>query len=304
MRQWKRAAAATIALCLCAGVWGCAKKQAVSQQSSDRAESYSTADITTIETTTTFQPEVIDAFSDLQVTFTGTYPQSSVQYSGGVDFIEYTISKEEGVKNGDVVTVTASLSDEYSEDFVLEEVSKDYTVDGLAAYVMNLSELPEDMAAKLEQQSQDIIASDAADWQEEATLASAEFLGYYFLSGKEGFSSYGSNCIYCVYRVNANIENCYYIPDNADNCNGTQSYFTFVKYDNLMLLADGTSSVNLSNGRLTNNYYESDWERYLTFFNDPLSFNGYGDLDSMFNDCVTSQIDAFSYENTVVVPEE
>ncbi len=301
MRRWKQTALIFTAICICAGTVGCGEKKSELEQLEEFAEAVFTDEVKSkAESTATTmpEPEEIDAFADLQVTFTGTYPQSSVQYSGGRShYVDYTLSKENGVKNGDVVTVTAKVKLQYEDDYVLSETSKDYTAEGLASYVMTLSELPEETMEKMKAQAVDVIKAYAADrWVDEASLETSDYLGCYFLSPKDNFNGSYTNQFYLVYEVKANFENCYYKPDdNRELCDGWQSYFTYVKYTDVILLPDGTTSVDLSSNHLCPNEFESDWST----FSSSLYFKGYNDLDSMFNDCVTSQIDNFSYENTV-----
>ena len=66
-----------------------------------------------------------------------------------------------------------------------------------------------------------------------------------------------------------------------------------------MILPDGTGSVNLSNGNLSYNSAKSKYGKLSWGDVSAYSFHGYNELDTMFNDCVTSNIDKYNYETTV-----
>ena len=64
-------------------------------------------------------------------------------------------------------------------------------------------------------------------------------------------------------------------------------------------MPDNTCSLDLSDGKLASYSYETDYGYDNGWFPTFYILHGKEDLDSIFNDCVTSQIDSYSYENTV-----
>ena len=70
------------------------------------------------------------------------------------------------------------------------------------------------------------------------------------------------------------------------------------KYEDLILLEDGTCSVDSNRYEMTYNTIESDYGRENFIFN-YYKYRGYKDLDSLFNDCVTKQLDKYEYESNV-----
>jgi len=154
------------------------------------------------------------------------------------------------------------------------------------------------MQEKMLMQAEDSIKSDSAKWSEGNSLKSLDFMGFYFLASKDGFSQNPFNEIYCVYKVTANITGLKRGGDGEEKETGEETYYTHFKYSNIMLLDENTCSVDLSAGELTANRIESDYGYYnliATFY----TFNGYKDLDSMFNTTITSKIDKYDYETTV-----
>lgn len=244
--------------------------------------------------------EAVDAFSNLTVTFNGIYPDSSISISGGDSRVTYKASTEKNMKNGDIVTISAELNSSYSTQCMLTESSKEYTVEGLSAYVTSISEIPEEMKEKMLAQANDSITASCAGWAEGNTLKSLEFAGFYLLTGKEGFHANPYNRLYCVYKSTANVTGYKRGGDGKTEENADETYYTYYRFNDIMLLPDGVCSVDLSGGEMTSNRIESDYGYYDfwgggTFY----TFKGYKDLDSMFNECVTSQIEKYNYESTV-----
>lgn len=244
--------------------------------------------------------EEVDAFADLTVVFNGIYPDSSISISGGDPRVKYTASTEKNMKNGDIVTVTAELNGSYSTQCMLNEASKEYTVEGLSAYVTSISEISDEMKEKMLAQANDSITASCAGWAEGNTLKSLEFAGFYLLTGKEGFGAKPYNRLYCVYKSTANVTGYKRGGDGKNEENADETYYTYYRFNDIMLLPDGVCSVDLSGGEMTSNKIESDYGYYDfwgggTFY----TFKGYKDLDSMFNECVTLQIEKYNYESTV-----
>lgn len=244
--------------------------------------------------------EAVDAFSNLTVTFNGIYPDSSISISGGDSRVKYTANTEKNMKNGDVITVSAELNGSYNTQCMLTEPSKEYIVEGLSAYATSISEIPDEMKEKMLAQANDSITASCAGWAEGNTLKSLEFAGFYLLTGKEGFQTKPYNRLYCVYKSTANITGYKRGGDGKTEENADETYYTYYRFNDIMLMPDGVCSVDLSSGEMTSNKIESDYGYYDfwgggTFY----TFKGYKDLDSMFNECVTSQIEKYNYESTV-----
>ena len=84
--------------------------------------------------------------------------------------------------------------------------------------------------------------------------------------------------------------------------NAEEVYYTNFYYSDLIILDDGVCSVDLSKGKMTDNwiysgygYVESGW--FSTFKN--YGYYCYTDLYSMFNDCVAKKTENYTYESTV-----
>ena len=250
--------------------------------------------------------EEFDPFENINVTFSGIAPNGSVSITGSIDAVPslyFESDKTSGLKNGDVVKVTLDCYGDDVESYCIQYgkiptvLEKEFTVEGLSAYVSAIDEIPEDMQEKMKNQAMDGFTANAATWVEGNSMESAEFIGYYFLTPKEGFYASSNNELYCVYKITANVKG--YTEENTEEeQTGQEVYYTYYRYSDIMVLEDGTCSVDLSNGYMTNNRLNSKFGSKgwgISYY----YFYGYSDLDSMFNECVTKKISDCNYESTV-----
>lgn len=86
--------------------------------------------------------------------------------------------------------------------------------------------------------------------------------------------------------------------DGSTKVEGEETYYTFYRYSDITLLADGTCSIDLSKGAMSDHTTESDYG-YNDWFAVFYKFKGYPDLDSMFNECVTQKLEQYNYESTI-----
>lgn len=257
--------------------------------------------------------ETFDPFENVTVNFSGMSPNgsASINESGSSADIDlsYTLDKSSGLKNGDEVTVSVSSYDdtdieEYCESKgkAISATEKTFTVEGLASYAQTIADIPDDMKSKMLAQAEDAIKAKCI-WDKEGTtgvLKSLEYLGDYYLTGKEGFDASPYNKIYCVYKGTVEFNALKRHGDGKTKETGTASFYTYYYYDNIIIMPDNTCSLDLSDGELASYSYETDYG-YDDFWGATFySLHGKEDLDSMFNDCITSQITNYNYESTVI----
>lgn len=96
-----------------------------------------------------FAEDIFDTDSGVVLEYTGTAPEASLEIvnqcaSETASLITYTADKNDGIRNGDEITVTATLSPEAAkEGYVLKETEKTVKVEGLNSYVESLSQINE-----------------------------------------------------------------------------------------------------------------------------------------------------------------
>ncbi len=257
--------------------------------------SYETETLTVsdLEETQTF-----DAFEGVGVTFSGTSPDVSAQITfdasaselpeGAEDYLYYSLSQGDWLAIGDTVTVTL---DEDSANSIMQyfgvypaEMSKDFVVEDVPYYVFSMDQIPDDAFAMMDSQAQDEFQSYVAkDWNV-GTLTSLDYLGSYFLSPKAANSTNYENIIYRIYKYQSRLN------DEKD----VTGYWYCGFYDGIML-PDGTYSMDYMNYSTPGDRFQVayDNERYNA------TYYGFTDLDSLFNNIVTSKVDEYTYESTV-----
>lgn len=247
-----------------------------------------------------------DPFDDLKVSFDGTAPNGEVDYEYDGDYsddLEFSADKEDGLSNGDKVTITCKPAWSDSDDFTKfanehgampSETKKTYTVSGLKAYVTKIAQIPKDMLTKMDAQAQDEMKSDAANWNDPSSYHGMTLLGYYLLVSKG--KTYGpTDRLYLVYQVSAT-------DDKGNNFTYYKDYY----YDDITILSDNvtsdtssdTASDETSGGTCSVDLDEIG-ETNDIFYIDGYYYYGYQTLDSLFNNCVTKRVDDYTYESTV-----
>lgn len=245
-----------------------------------------------------------DPFEDIELIYSGIAPNGSVYVQNNstdpaAGSLYYSVTPSDGLSNGMTIEVSIGEGDwsymveNYGK--VPSATSKEYTVDGLGSYVMQLSELSEDMLDKLAAQSEDVISAYVArDWEDSVSLDGLTYLGSYLLTPKDTSSYYYGTQLYMVYKLQVHE----YEPN--EGLDDTFAYYYYVEFEDVMLLPDGTCSVNLSDYRTCSNRFnrvvqwKSFWGGTKTLY-----YYGYEDLDSLFNKVVTTQIDSYSYDSSV-----
>lgn len=256
--------------------------------------------------------EAFDPFENVAVNFSGMSPNGSASVNtsdSNVDIrLNYTLDKSSGLKNGDEVTVSISSSsgtdvEEYcmSNGKTPTVTEKTFTVEGLASYAQKLEDIPDDMKQKMLAQAEDTIKSKCI-WDEYGTtgvLKSLEYLGDYYLTGKDGFDVSPYNKIYCVYKGTVEFNALKRHGDGKTLETGTVPFYTCYYYDNIIIMPDNTCSLDLSNGQLASYSYETDYGYDNGWFPCFYSLHGKENLESIFSDRITPQIDKYNYESTV-----
>lgn len=237
-----------------------------------------------------------DPFDYIDVSFTGTAPNGYVSVNNNyMDDKAYNISfstaPQNGLSNGDTVTVTASLN--MSEDAFADRygmlpstLTKEYTVEGLSAFVQSASEIPTDVIDKINAQAKDAVTAKLkySDSWSKTTIepTNVAYVGNYFLTPKDGSNNSG-NILYMVYKVT-------YSAAGKKNSYEVDRYVVF-KYTNLMDLPEEGVFINVMDYNMS---YDSEWDG-----NERLYYYGYQTTDQIFDKFVVKSIETYNYEKNI-----
>lgn len=238
-------------------------------------------------------PEVqtIDLFENIDVSYTEIAPNAKASIvDANTDYYvitRYKLDKDSGLDIGDVVTVTAEYDKEQllKAGYIAESDTKEFTVSNVSRYVAKLSDIPEDAFGKMQKQTEDIIKSNVAK-HKGYSLENMNFLGNYFLTTKS-YDGWGEhNCIYYVYQIDMTKDE-------------TVTYYFYVGYYDILLTEDNACVYDFNNKKEPWNICDTlglgtlNWQ----------SLNGYYDIDELFNECVTKNLDRYDYESSITQTE-
>lgn len=228
---------------------------------------------------------VIDAFANYTPEFEGMSPCASfksttVSMNGA--YVTYKVEDTTPIKVGDTITVRASYT-AHEGLYKLKEETKEYTVDKIDKYLTKNEQISEDTLNKMKQEAQDEWdAYYASDWDTSREKAKAfTYIGNYFLTAKDE-NIFNQNMCFLVYKV------------DVKNDSGSFSYYTYYKFTNLVEMADGTQSVDLSNCDSPSGSLFGPRFTYGDFY-----YGGYEKLDSLFNKEVVTNAGDYTYETTI-----
>lgn len=248
------------------------------------------------------EPETVDPFESLTVSYQGVAPygrvqcetDSTVPYSYYLDF---AVEPKENLRNGDTVTVSVrNADDEAAKKKLVEnygvtfsQTEKTYTVEGLQTYITKLSEVSEDSYTKMKTQAEDVIKANAAKSRLEGySMDSVNYVGSYLLTAKGAQNHNGNNRLYLVYEIKA------LTPGAEDGTQNSSTYYYTIQYSDLLVSEDGTVEVDLTNYITSGGRVELKYGMYSRYF------DGYESLDAAYASCVTSNLDRYTYESDIV----
>lgn len=218
------------------------------------------------------QINVVDAFADIEVKFTGTSPNGNMEYNyngniPGVNRYQYAADKTYGLRNGDTVTLTLNINENYliEQGYKIKEFSKTYTVSGLDAYITDYSELPKDFIDTAKRDAEDIILSYCAQsYPAEYQMTTPEYAGYIFTAQKPD-DYYGNyNGLYIIYKSTLS---------HSEGSFTTREVYYPVYFYNILSTAENGITRNSNNGingssNLYSYYYTNGYTNAVRLFSE------------------------------------
>ena len=215
----------------------------------------------------------IDLFAEIEVVFHGISPYATARVSknseqGLIRDINYTIEPNEKLRIGDVVVVTATVSEEKLErhGYIMSDtISKEFVVEGVDKYITDFSEVSQEALDRMKREAVETVEKEctneysnlikelrgagifdfafegvARDVMISATFDLPELTNMYFFVLEPGVSR-GNwdniNNIFLFYKVTAHMD-----TDEAM----TRTAYTAVRFANAVLKTDGSIEATLS----------------------------------------------------------
>lgn len=237
----------------------------------------------------------VDLFENVDIGFSGISPYVRAQiidsntdsYSG---VKRYTLDKETNLKVGESVILSVEFDEQelHMAGYNAIEKEKEYVVPELDRYVMGVGEIPQDTLDKMTKQLEDALHAQVAKaWEEKDSLKTIKYVGSYFLRPKENQTVYENNILYNIYKV------------SVENSENKFDFYTYCRFKDIIVLADGTCSVDLTNYTMPTGSAFFGMVNGEAFMKGNYYYHGYEETDSLFNNCVTKNIEQYEYESTV-----
>lgn len=245
--------------------------------------------------------ELVDPFADIEVTFEGYSGEARAYVNNNssknyVSNLYFEVSPNSELSNGDEVTV--AISDSRDEEYYIEnygiafsQSEKTYKVEGLNTYLASLEDISDSVLATMKSQGEDVIRAYVANrWKEHESLDGITYVGSYLLTAKDMSNSHTKNVYYLVYKIDAS--------NNYDE-EGVHDPFSFyytIRYDNIVLTGDGDVVYDINNYATPNQSFSRRvqyGERSYDYTN--FNYYGYEDTKTLLNQCVTVNLDKYSY---------
>lgn len=248
------------------------------------------------------EPEKFDPFNFLTVSYEGFAPNGTIKLNADklpVSGVSFSADPADSLSNGDTVKITFGGSDCeqecFDQGYIPETLEKEITVEGLASYIQTIDEVPEDAYKKMDEHAQDVLKAHVADkWVDKDSFKGMELIGNYILTPKDpSIYTSSQNILYFIYKVTAGD------PSVEGDDKKDFDYYYYSSYDNIVLLEDGTCSFDLGSMKKPEGSAFFSTASGEAFIKGKLCYLGYEDLDSMFNNLITANIDAYKYESTV-----
>ena len=182
-------------------------------------------------------PRTADPFPGVSVTFSGMSGEGTAKlHNSGqgdaeyADMVRYEIKPETGLSNGDVVTVKANAPIGWR----FEPAEKQFTVEGLTAWVLDTSQLDGDNLAAIHANTERLVRE---DWKEIVSSSLAKkmtctpYRMYLFISDED--TTYERNVLYDTYEVKVKRKD-----------GSTLTTYEACRYADLKIPADGVLTAN------------------------------------------------------------
>lgn len=248
-----------------------------------------------------------DPFDGVEVSYSGASPNGHVLLANyPTNGLYYSLDAPAIVSNGDEFTITASYEynmEEYVNMYgkIPNSTEKTYVVADLPEYMTSASQIPEEVLAEMQAQSEDIIKATTARWISGYNL-DISYIGNYMLMAKnpEEFTQNMFVLLYKMHYVNS------FEDYNGNLQEYSKDYYFFVNWDNLIINNDGTCLYDINSYRKASDYFQVNtgiYKNYNKYWGESgehtLVFKGYETLDEIYSYFITTNIENYRFEENI-----
>ncbi len=255
--------------------------------------------------------ETFDPFDGITVVFEGIEPngQARIEKNESKDEIselDYELDVEEGLKNGD--TVTVSLYDYYEEEsneYFLREFGKipsarekTYKVEGLGSYIHSIAEVSPECLEEMKSQAKDVYdAYMAQNRGEGEALEDFTYLGSCLLMSKDVENSWDdlNNIFYLVYDVG--IRNSY--EGEGQRYEKRNHIYWYISYYDLEVDSEGNTKTDITRYDTPSNEVTVDSGVSDGWGTMEWDYYGYQTLDELYEAVVTANAAEYKSEENL-----
>lgn len=234
----------------------------------------------------------IDFFDGLEITYEGEAPKIFLNYTNEkYPDLSYQFDKKENLCEGDEVTISLNVENMkmYMETYggLPEYTSKKCTVNNVPKYPEKISDIPEEIINKMDNQLQDGKKANIASG--DINLDDIKFLGNYYLHSKTDYH----NMLYFVYEITISKEGY-----------GELTYYVWYKYDNIGILEDGSCTVDVME-------YSHNPGKYISMGNvegdivylkgkyDFIWLSGFDSFEKLYDGVVTENLGMYTCDTNI-----
>ena len=198
--------------------------------------------------------EPVDLFAGLTLFYTGVAPdgRAEVENRPTEDYttdLQYEIDPPDGLRNGDLVTVTAvapgsDLNDYLAENYgvMAQETSMTFTVEGLNAIAESYEDISDEVKREMDRKAQELIDAYFQSNTDTLSYPTTNPAGALFLQAKDPENAPdGQNMVIMVYREKVRVTA---VEDGYDYVGDTE-YCTWVSFSDIAMTEDGASEVDV-----------------------------------------------------------
>lgn len=287
--------------------WNCNDEYSIGKYGYKLKYTDITYTVSGLKETVTFDP-----FDGVGVTFEGISGYGTANVSGvpsvpAAADMEYDLNIYEGLANGDIVTVTASVNGSNPVDYFIENygmipspLTKTYTVEGLDDYVKSVNDISDAALKDMQDQAKDVYyARIAQNWGDDEILQGFTYIGNYLLTGKKGDGYRESeNLFYLVYKVQ--VEDNYF--DEYGAYDEINDIYWYICYNDLLVSPDGATTVDVTDYETPDNVITVDSGLNDGWWNvKSWTYYGYKTLDELYKTVIISNTELYNHEDNVNV---